>query len=283
MVYRATIQSDNMKVLLIFPPMTMKERYSKKVGNVGGHLAPLGIAYMAAVLEKAGHKVSILDAPAMGMTSDNVLEEIEKTNPKFIGISAITSTIHRVVEISRKIKEKYPNIILGIGGPHVTIFPEKTLKDTQANFVMTGEGEVSIIDALKNIKKLDGKRIIHGKPVNDLDSVPFPARHLLPMDKYTSLPNNYIRSPHVINMITSRGCPYRCTYCCKAIYGMRYRQRSVRNTIEEIKKVIKDYGAQEIAFWDDIFTIRRDWVLNFCKELKRRRIDIACHVIPELT
>ncbi len=264
-----------MKVLFIFPPLTMEERYSKRVGSVGGYLAPLGLAYMASVLLREGHDVKITDAPALGFTNTDVLKEIGKWEPDFIGMTALTSMIQRVSELGRKIKEQHPDTVLGIGGPHATIMPRETLRDTKADFVIMGEGEITIPDALRNVRKSKKAGIIQGKPVEDLDSIPFPARDLLPMERYTALPNNYKRDPHTINMITSRGCPYQCTFCCKAIYGMRYRLRSVGNVMEEIRQVAEKYNAKEIAFWDDLFTMRRKWVMGLCDEILKEGLDIA--------
>lgn len=264
-----------MKVLLIFPPISVDERYSKKVGDVGGHLAPLGLAYMAAVLLKEGHEVSIIDAPALGYGMDDVLRNVESTRPDFIGMTALTTTIGRVENLSRGIKKDHPDVLLGVGGPHATIMPDSTLKRTGADFVLVGEGDITIVDILRDPGKYAMKKVIIGKRVDDLDSLPFPARHLLPMRAYKALPNTYKRSPYAINMIISRGCPFSCTYCCKDLYGYNYRARSVDNVIREIKHVIREYNTTEISFWDDLFTMKRQWVLDFCDRLIEEGIDIA--------
>lgn len=264
-----------MKVLLIFPPLSIEERYSKKVGNVGGHLAPLGIAYMSSGLLKEGHEVKIIDAPSVNFDNDDVLREVDKFEPDFVGMTALTTIIHRVIELSKKIKELYPDVTLGIGGPHATILPNETLRETNADFVLVGEGELTIKDVLKNLKNLKKNEVIIGKPVKNLDSILFPARQLLPMERYMALPNNYKRSPNVVNMIASRGCPFKCTYCCKDIYGEKYRVRSINNVIEEINHLIKNYKTAEIAFWDDIFTMKKKWVMELCEKMIKDKIDIT--------
>ena len=149
-----------MKVLLIFPPISVDERYSKKVGDVGGHLAPLGLSYMAAVLLKEGHDVKIIDAPALGYGINDVLRDVKRVKPDFIGMTALTTTIGRVEKLCRRIKKDHPKILLGVGGPHATIMPDSTLKRTGADFVLVGEGEITIVDILKNPKKYNKKKII---------------------------------------------------------------------------------------------------------------------------
>ncbi|MDP3728026.1 MAG: radical SAM protein, partial [bacterium] len=117
------------------------------------------------------------------------------------------------------------------------------------------------------------KKIVEGTMVRDLNTFPLPARHLLDMKKYNSLPNNYRVSENVFQMMTPRGCPYTCTFCASA--NGKYRQRSVENVIKEIKHLKEKYNVQEIAFWDDIFTMNKQWVLDFCNELEKENITIA--------
>ncbi len=264
-----------MKVALVFPPLTMNERYSKSVGDIGGNLAPLGLAYLAAVLREDGHEIVIIDAPTLGMSSEDVITELSRFGPDAIGMTALTSTIHRTAELSRLIKEGLPKASIVIGGPHATILPQDTLRKTGADVVLVGEGEITIRDIMRNPAKYRKRRVVIGKRVEDLDSIPFPAWDLLPLHLYKSLPNNYKRSRHVLNMITSRGCPFRCTYCCKDLYGSMYRMRSVENVIEELKYLKKEHGIREVAFWDDLFTMRREWMIEFCDRLLEEKLDVA--------
>ncbi len=267
---RGVSLQNKMKVLLVFPPLSAKERYDKNVSASSGTLPPLGLCYMAAILEKKGHVVKIIDCPVNSYTQDNVLKEIENFKPDWVGLSAITLLIDRAIEITNLIKGKHPKIKILIGGPHATIMPKETLKQTKASIVISGECE----DVLANI--IEGKikkKIVYAKPIKDLDKLPFPARHLLDMKKYTSLPNNYRYSSNVFQILTTRGCPYTCTYCASA-NGI-FRQRSVENVIAEIKHLIKDYNIREIAFWDDIFTMNRQWVIDFCDTLKQEKIKLA--------
>ena len=255
-----------MKILLIFPPLSMNKRYSKNVGNVGGHMPPLGLCYMAAVLERECHNVKIMDCPPNNYIIDNIMQEVDIFKPDLVGIACITHLVGVVEEITKLIQKKHPEIVTLIGGPHINESAEDALKQTNANIAMKGETEITIVEIVKNLDSYRNKhQIVSGEKVNDLNSLPMPARHLLSMEKYTALPNTYKRYPEVGHMITSRGCPFTCTFCADANSG--YRQRSVDKVIEEIKLLQKEYGVKEIAFWDDIFPLNKKWVMEFCKRI----------------
>ena len=260
------------KIMLIFPPISLKERYSKDVGEAGGQLPPLGLLWMAAVLEQDGHTVQILDCPVNNWTQEDVLKKIEKFQPEMIGIATITQLLERAKEISLEIRAKYPDMYIFVGGPHVKIMPEESLKETKANAAIVGEAELVVQKIAKNLDSYREPQIIFGDIVRNLDSFPMPARHLVDMTKYTALPNTYKRYPNVASVITSRGCPYTCTFCSDA-YGT-FRQRSVDKVIDEIKYLVSEYGTKEISFWDDIFTMNKKWILEFCNRIKEEKIDI---------
>src|SRR3989338_2670367 len=242
-----------MKILLIFPPYSMKERYNNNVGeDIGGHLPPLGLCYIAAVLEEAGHEVRIMDCPTYKQTQEDVVKEVVDWKPEIVGLAAVTILIDRAVVITKAIKAVAPKTLIVIGGPHPTQMPEDTLRDTGCDMVIKGEAELTFRDIAANPKLFLEKKIVDGTMVRDLNTFPFPARHLLDMKKYNSLPNNYRVSENVFQMMTTRGCPYTCTFCASA--NGKYRQRSVENVIAEIKHLKEKYNVQEIAFWDEIVT-----------------------------
>ncbi|MBS3064225.1 MAG: cobalamin B12-binding domain-containing protein, partial [DPANN group archaeon] len=172
-----------MKIMLIFPPLTVSERYaSKNVGDVGGYLPPLGLLYMAAVLENSGHEVKVLDCPVNNYTIDNVLRFIDEFQPDWVGMAAVTVLINRVIELNKLIHEKFPKVKILIGGPHATIRPKETSEQTGADIVITNEVEDVLVDILENYdKKYKRIKIVEGKPVLNIDRLPFPARHLIDM------------------------------------------------------------------------------------------------------
>jgi len=284
-----------MDILLVFPPITIKERYGGTSSGSEGHLPPLGIAYIAGYLESKGLKVGLIDAPALNYTIDDILEQVEKQKPAMIGISSITSTFHRAVLLAKKIKEKHPEIPIVLGGQHATIMKEKIHKENDCfDIVVYGEGETTTYEIVKinkegnlkseYLKKVKGilfndkNKIIITEPrppIEDLDSLPYPARHLLPIKKYVPLPNQYKRKP-VVHMIMIRGCPFSCSFCsASAVFGKKIRYPSPERAVEEIKHVIGKYGAKEISFWDDMITVNKEWLDRFCSLIIQNKLDIV--------
>jgi len=269
-----------MKVLLIFPPQTLKERYGHDVGNVGGFLPPLGLCYMAAVLEKDGHDVHILDCPVNNYGAGDIATEISTFEPDVIGIAAITSLANVTKELCDFIKRQFPQITIILGGPHATVMPEELSKDKNIDIIIRNEADNIICDVLKNIDSYKEQRIVDGGKVKNLDLLPYPARHLLDMQKYTSMANTYKTSPQVFQVVTSRGCPFTCTFCFDA-KGF-FRQRSVANVMTEIRMLKEKYNVKELAFWDDILTMNKNWTYEFCKEMEKENLVWSCYTRLDL-
>ena len=261
------------KVLLIFPPQNLEERYAHSMGNVGGFLPPLGLLYMAAVLEKGGHTVNIMDCPVNDYRINHIIEKIASFKPDVIGLGAITSLANVTKGIVSRIKKDFPDVTIMIGGPHATILPQELASFEGVDIVLVDEADGVINDIITDLPKYKKMKIVQCGKVKDLDALPYPARHLVEMKKYTSLPNSYKTTPHVHQMVTSRGCPYTCTFCFDALG--KFRQRSVSNVIGEIKQLMDLYGYKEIAFWDDILTLNKKWVYEFCDALDNEGIKLV--------
>lgn len=262
-----------MKVLLVFPPQSLDERYSRDMGDVGGFLPPLGLLNMAAVLERDGHVVKVMDCPVNRFTISDVLSEVDNFKPDVVGLAAITSLAHVTKELCEVIKNQWPDVTIILGGPHPTVMPEAVSQEMRGDIIIAGEADGVISDVLKDLPAAKAKRVIHAGKVMKLDTLPFPARHLVDMSKYTSLPNTYKHDPHTFQVMTSRGCPFTCTFCHDA-NGV-FRQRSVENVIAELKMLKEKYHITEVAFWDDIFTLNKQWVLQFCEALGREKLDLV--------
>lgn len=262
-----------MKVLLVFPPQSLDERYSRNLGDVGGHLPPLGLLNMASVLEREGHEVKVLDCPVNQYTISDVMSTISTFRPQVVGLAAITSLLHVTKELCDVIKNQWPETTIILGGPHPSVMPDEVAKETRADIIIAGEADAVIADVMKDIPAAAAKRIIQAGKVMNLDSLPFPARHLVDMDKYTSLPNTYKRDPHTIQVMTSRGCPFTCTFCHDA-KGV-FRQRSVENVIAELKELKAKYGITEVAFWDDILTLNKQWVYRLCDAMEKENLNLV--------
>ncbi|MCP3682791.1 MAG: radical SAM protein [bacterium] len=278
-----------MKILLINP--TARNMISTEVPSLvseeRGHNPPLGILYVAGYIEKnTTHKVEVLDADLLGLSDHDVKDEIVRRKPDVIGITAMTFTLIDCINLSKLIREVDPTIKIVYGGLHVNIFPNETINLPGVDFLVLGEGELPFADLLnniespeklKNIKGLvfkDNNKIVNTGPrdlIMDLDSLPFPARHLTPYKKYSSLLAK--RSP-VTTMLTSRGCPYKCLFCDRPHLGKVFRSRSAKNVVNEMQECV-EMGIKEFLIYDDTFTINRQRVLDICHLIKERKLDIG--------
>jgi len=268
------------KILLVNPPQAT--RYPQP---------PLGLAMVAAVLENNGYMVRILDLPALRFSENSLPGVIRQEKPNIVGITAMTPTINSAVSVAKKVKETESNIFVILGGAHATLLPEETLRNTpQIDVTVRGEGEQTTLELVKVLEE-NPKRInqVLGityregdclksnplrPPILDMDTLPFPAYHLLPMGKYRLHPPFRRRTP-VMPIITSRGCPYRCIFCSKAVFGKKYRGNSPSYIVDEIRFLNEKFRVKEVKFYDDVFTLDRKRVIAICKLLEEQGIDIT--------
>jgi len=273
-----------MNVLLIDPPWIVenKENLWRKVGSC---LPSLGMAYVAAVLEKNGHKVQIIDCTAEQISVDIVKEKLKNySDIDFIGLTATTPIFPNALRIARICKEMFPNAKIVFGGVHPTVMPDETLSYDFVDFVVRDEGEETMSELVSGerpwkilgLSHKKNNKIIHNlaRPlIKNLDEIPPPAYNLLPMTKYRPATGSYKRLP-AMSIFATRGCPGRCTFCHRAFRGI-VRPRSARNIIDEIKLLQKDYGIKEVSFYDDTFTLFKNVVKEFCEIIKNEKIDIT--------
>lgn len=272
-----------MKVLFVNPPQT-----ASKYKFMGVIAPPLGIAYMAGVLQENNIDVEILDASAEDMDFKDVEKELLKRKPNLVALTALTPTIGRALETAQVVKETLPNSIVVMGGYHPTFNFIETLEDENVDIVIRGEGEyimLNLVQALENQSSLhdvkgivfedkNSKEIVvnpEAPLIQDLDELPFPALNLLPMKKYRLLDMD----THMTTMITTRGCPMQCSFCSSAaMHGKKIRERSVENIVDEIEYLKTNYDIDTIAFMDDTFTLKKRKVMAICDEILKRNIEI---------
>jgi len=273
-----------MRILLINPPQpTTMETFS----TLGIVAPPLGLAYLAGVLEREGYSVSILDAPALNASYRQIRSEMERIKPDVVGLTSTTATINQAVEVSKIAEEVCPDASVVIGGPHVSFTAEETLLENPSiDIVCIGEGENTLFEFVQTQE--DGGNLAHVKGIayrrkdggvvtnsrreliEDLDDLPFPARHLLPVDRYSVLGKFF---PATI--MTSRGCPFNCIFCSSSLlFGRRFRARSPKNVVGEVESVYDDFRCKYVEFLDDTFTLNSKRVNEICQELRDRNLGV---------
>jgi radical SAM superfamily enzyme YgiQ (UPF0313 family) len=272
-----------MEVLLVNPP-DIASKYKDVLGLTA---PPLGLAYIGAVLEENDVKVTILDAPALDMDFQGYQRELANKHVDLLGVQTTTPTIKQALAVGKITKELHPECTVTMGGYHATFMPEQVLENDFVDVVVRNEGEyatLELVDAIENDKPLrnidginyrDGDRIVETpkrRPIEDLDALPFPARHLLPMSEYML----FGRKQVLATMICSRGCPMGCSFCASsAMHGRRVRFRSPENAADEMEQVVDDYKVRMVGFMDDTFTLFPKWVDSFCKGIISRGIDVV--------
>lgn len=251
-------------------------------------LPPIGLGYLASSLKRsdASIEVSIVDCLKQGYDVLRFRGYLEKANPDVVGFTAFTMEIASALKCAAAAKNYNPRIITIVGGAHASASPQEVLRDRNVDFIFRGEAEESLPLFLKKL----GANDFHGigglgykenntfrfneiQPVEDLDALAFPDYELM---KFREYPRMYFtkRFP-AAPILTSRGCPYDCTFCsAHKISGRKWRFRSPENIIAEIKMLHGKYGIREVSIWDDNFALSKERALKFCRLLKEADLDL---------
>lgn len=252
---------------------------------------PLGLCYIAATLEAAGHDVTILDGYAETLGPEALVEKIINRKPDVIGFTVTCLNVAQAEETTHLLKQAIPAAKVVFGGPQITLQPENALSCQSTDFAIQGEGEhsfVQLIDALeKNLipasipglifRKLGGTDLHTNNPmpIQNLDELPFPSRHLLDWNNYDIDRCSLVPTKRVFTLSSSRGCPHRCTYCSSSVHwNCTYRARSAVSVVDEIEMLIKDYAADGINFREDNFMVNKQRVKEICYEILKRKITV---------
>ena len=277
-----------MNILLINPMFTM---YGGVKGH-GGSSPPLNLGYLAAYVRSQNphYTLSILDAEALQLTYEEIAQHIRRIRPDVVGMTANTPAFHHVVTISELCKSLDKTIRIVVGGPHPSGLPEETVTIAAIDYVVVGEGEKTFEELLRVIEtdgdldSVDGilyknnGRIVRNQSrllIEDLDSLPFPARDLMPHHLYTPAPTKRVSNFHATSICSARGCPFSCTFCgANLIWGKKYRYRSPSNVIAEIEQCM-EMDIREFNFTDELFTANRERLRQLCEEIIRKDLHIA--------
>jgi radical SAM superfamily enzyme YgiQ (UPF0313 family) len=262
----------NMRVLLINPFYPISETPSP----------PLGLAFLAAALEQAGVEVKVLDFVVFPFKTDILESELNQFRPQIVGVTAVTMSFNKAMESLKAVKEINPEILTVMGGPHVTFCAEDTLnRHPELDVVVLGEGEETIValteafrgdrdwSHVKGIVFRRGTEVVSTgfRPFVDVDSLPLPARHLIPMGRYKAL-------GMPVSMTSSRGCPFKCIFCVgRKMVGSRVRYRNAKDVVDELE-FLNTLGFHQINLADDLFTANRKHCLAVCDEIIARGLDV---------
>lgn len=271
-----------MKILLLQP-------------NYDSHVIhpPLGLGYLAAFLRKEGYQVSIFDGTVKNAALDDYLLEVKEFKPDLVGVTVLTRGHNRAKEIIQVLKKKFKKLPIVIGGTQVTAAPKEVILDLGADFGVIGEGEVTLLELVKELEKTknnfgkikglayktaSGKLKINNprELINNLDDLPFPAWDLMLPFEYRIAP--ILEPAHafpIAPVLTSRGCPYNCSFCASnAIWQRRLRLRSVDNVLSEIKMLKEKFGVKEIHFCDDNLTMNIQRAEEICQRLIEEKFNL---------
>lgn len=278
-----------MKVLLVNPRIDnmITTNLPCYVDEQRGYNPPLGLMYVAAYAEQHTNcEIQILDMLAEEVTYEQLENELRKRKPDIIGITTTTFTLIDAMIVAKIAKATDKGARVVIGGPHAHIYPEETISLPEVDFLVLGEGELAFaellekIDDYESLKGVKGIVFKHeGEIINtgwaglieDLDSLPFPARHLTKVRKYGSL---LAKGTVVSTMMSSRGCPHNCLFCHRPHLGKKFRPRSAANVVEEMEECV-DMGIEEILVYDDTFTIDRQRVMDICRLILERGLSMT--------
>jgi radical SAM superfamily enzyme YgiQ (UPF0313 family) len=250
---------------------------------------PLGLAYLAASLRNFKIPVEILDSSVLNIDEKRTAKILNKSSPKVVGVYVTSFTLHQVSKIIKEIKDKINSTII-VGGPHITHYPN-SIFTLDADYGIVGDGEKSLVHFMQNFgkKKIfktdgliyskNGKIFINPKKeIEKIDSLPFPARDMLPNKKYYSP----LHGGKITTMVTSRGCPFDCIFC-----GLpnkkSYRKRNPKNVIEEIELLVKN-GFEYVEIEDDCLTLDKKRIEEICKLIikKKLKINWGCETRADL-
>jgi len=268
-----------MKILLVQPP-----HYFDGGGRVPENF-PLGLGYIARILLDKGHKVESLDIWAHQYKNNEVLDQIRAIDCDTVGISALSTQYAYVKWLLKELRQRTDAPIV-VGNALATLSPELVLNNTEADVCVLGEGEETFTEVVENMSRLESvqgiaykedRRILktpRREHIRDLDTVGFPAWDTFPVEVY--LKNCQVEGTKpALNLISGRGCPYRCAFCSKTLSGTR--QRSVDNIIEEIKTLIDKYHIRAVFFNDELVVTSKKRAYELCEKIEPLKLKWICN------
>ncbi len=280
-----------MKVIFLNPSFN---RYGGISGH-GGSMIPLNLCYLAAYSREKHPEIEfkILDAEISGLSHEDTVEEISAFNPGLIGITANTCVFDSVIAVIKLLKTCLPEVPIVIGGPHPSALPENSLRDSKADFAVVGEGEMIVEEIIARVKRGENDwNKVHGMAyrdehgniyvnspgtlIEDLDTLPFPARDLVDSSLYSPAPTKRVSLGANTMIATSRGCPYNCGFCgAQTVWTRKIRTRKPEFVVKEIDECVEKHGIQSFNFTDEFFTGNKKRVLEICRLICESGLNIS--------
>lgn len=263
-----------MRFLLIYPPP--EPYFIQKSKVFYGLVPPLGLLYLAKVLQNTGASVTLLDFSAEPYNEQRFIDALNSTD--MVGMTLLSPSLQHAKQLLDLVKRTRPDVPVLIGGPHCTLLPKEALQETGASVCVIGDGEAVLpqltkaFEGKKQFSEIPGilfrtnQEIKSGptpEPIKNLDSIPFPARLLIKQIMYGREYNPSLKAGEFTSIITSRGCPYRCRFCSRSsLSKQQYRIRSTENILAELKE-IQEQGYRHVAIVDDCFPVNRTQASDF--------------------
>jgi anaerobic magnesium-protoporphyrin IX monomethyl ester cyclase len=267
--------------------------------KAAGVYYPLGIAYISSCAKEKGYDVHFIDPNVQTLSQNEIVEKVRRLNPVLVGVSFMTPQFFTAKTIVDSLKQGIPDVSIVLGGAHPSVLKEKTLEEIpSADFVVFGEGEETTVELLddlmkerKSLDKINGlawkqNGVIHcneERPtISEIDQIPFPDRTLIDQSLYHQ--QSFLGfSKRTQSIYTTRGCPFRCVFCASGFkLTSQIRERSIDNVMEEIDFLRSQYDFNYLLIKDDVFTIRRSRVIEFCRALKERHPDLKWHCMANV-
>ncbi len=277
-----------MDILLTHGYFLSEDRQEQKIMKP---YPPLGLLYLSGYLKSQGFNVGVFDTTFQ--SEGDFYRHIERENPTSVGMYSNLMTKPNVLKLIRYLKSRGTIVILG--GPEATYNAEDYIRHG-VDIAVVGEGEVTLAETLRTLLESRGDRleIVQGisfragdgsivrtapRPhVQDLDSLPFPDREAIDLQRYIQTWRSF-HGMGSVSLITARGCPFHCNWCSTAVYGQSHRRRSVANVVSEVEMLLGQYKPDMLWYADDVFTINHRWFLEFAAEMKRRNLRIPFECI----